>query len=804
MSKPDQQKTVDIILDGKTCQAVIGESVIQVADRHGIYIPRFCYHKQLSVVANCRMCLVEVKGAPKTLPACATVVQEGMEVNTQSRLTRQSQRAVMEFLLINHPLDCPICDQGGECELQDLAMGFGQGVSRFTEGKRSVQDEDLGPLVATHMTRCIHCTRCVRFGKELAGTTTLGELDRGESMAIGTYLKKGMHSELSANVMDVCPVGALTSKPFAYRGRSWGFKQNPSIATHDCLGSATFVQTLAKGYQNQHTVMRVLPRQDDQVNQVWLSDRDRFSYLAMDSQQRLKQPMIKSNDQWRSVSWQEALALVANQLQDVTAADPDQLAVLISHSASMQDGYAWKMLCQHLACEHLDHRYTMGPLPKGFSLQGEVILKGPISDLGQAKVCMMLGSYIRHEQPMAGYWIRQAVLSGGQAFSVNPIDYDWHMPVTCKRLLHADDYMHHWLGCLKYLSEQYHKTLPVSYTRMIERLNIYVDDVGKLFVDAWMRAGDRAYVLLGAYAQSLSCWVHLWKACRLFVALAGNGQAVNMLPGANGAGLHLLGCLPGLGREPTQVETYQCAYNMLGIPKKLVLLHQIEPEFDCFNSSKALATLLKAESVVCFSSFVSDVMMSYADVLLPVALPDECEGHYMNISGRLAHKKACVQPSGLSLPAWQVVSTIAHQLKCDELLAADFDKLTEAIKGVELPVSPIARRLTWQPGVSDIPLVRLGDPWIYGIDAQVRRSEPLQAMASLLKADKVRAHTQTLAQYHWKDGQRVQLSQLDKTLWVEVIADDAVHPGALCLPSGFIWSTGLGDRVGAIESIEES
>ena len=347
MTEIAQEDLIHFTIDGKKVTGKKGESIIAVADRYGIYIPRFCYHEKLSVVANCRMCLVEVEKAPKTLPACATQIMPDAKVFTKSKATIVSQKAIMEFLLVNHPLDCPICDKGGECELQDLAMGFGKTASAFKEPKRAVHDEDLGPLVATDMTRCIHCTRCIRFGTEVAGIPELGATGRGEDMRIETYLSKGLNSELSGNCIDVCPVGALTSRPFRYRGRSWGFTQHKAYAMHDCIGSHTTIQTIAKGYDKKTEIMRVLPRKNEALNQIWLSDRDRFSYLGFRHSERLTKPKLKRNGIWQTISWEEALNEVADRTMKTIKSHGEQACgFYTTPNATLEEGYLLGKIAQ--------------------------------------------------------------------------------------------------------------------------------------------------------------------------------------------------------------------------------------------------------------------------------------------------------------------------------------------------------------------------------------------------------------------------------------------------------------------------
>jgi NADH-quinone oxidoreductase subunit G len=338
---------VNIEVDGKPVEAKRGQMVIEATDAVGAYVPRFCYHEKLSIAANCRMCLVEVEKAPKPLPACATPVNEGMKVFTKSPKAIAAQKATMEFLLINHPLDCPICDQGGECELQDLAMGYGRDVSRYNDGKRVVKDKDIGPLVSTDMTRCIHCTRCVRFGEEVTGRPQLGTTERGENMKIGTYIEQSVDHEMSANIIDLCPVGALNNKPYRYSARAWEMVQRATVSPHDCVGSNMYAHVL------RGTVKRIVPRENESINETWLADRDRYSYEGIYSSDRLQSPMIKEGGEWREIDWEEALNTAAERLKE---ADADKVGMLSSPSATVEEGHLLSRLAKHLGTKNIDHR----------------------------------------------------------------------------------------------------------------------------------------------------------------------------------------------------------------------------------------------------------------------------------------------------------------------------------------------------------------------------------------------------------------------------------------------------------------
>ncbi|MDH5776744.1 MAG: NADH-quinone oxidoreductase subunit NuoG, partial [Gammaproteobacteria bacterium] len=416
--------TVNIEINGIKLEVPQGSMVIEAADQAGITIPRFCYHKKLSVAANCRMCLVEVEKAPKPLPACATPVTDGMNVQTRSPMALEAQKSVMEFLLINHPLDCPICDQGGECDLQDIAMGFGGDISRFVEKKRVVKEKNIGPLIATDMTRCIHCTRCVRFGQEIAGIRELGATGRGEHTEIGTYVESTVDSEMSGNVIDLCPVGALTSKPYRYSGRPWENQQYKSIAPHDCVGSNITVDV------RRGQVMRVLPRENEAINEIWLSDRDRFSYTGLHHRDRLRTPMIKQGNSWKSVDWETALAYAVEGLQRVKQAHGiEKIGAVSSPSATTEEMFLLQKLMRGLGCANIDHRtrqldFSNQDVEPIFPWLGQ-----SIAELQDVDAALLIGSNIRKDQPIISHRLRKAALNGAQLMFVNPIEYDFNFPV---------------------------------------------------------------------------------------------------------------------------------------------------------------------------------------------------------------------------------------------------------------------------------------------------------------------------------------------------------------------------------------
>ncbi|MCG7868903.1 MAG: NADH-quinone oxidoreductase subunit NuoG, partial [Candidatus Thiodiazotropha taylori] len=409
-------KLVTFEVNGQELQAEAGSMLIEATDAAGINIPRFCYHKKLSIAANCRMCLVEVEKVPKPLPACATPVTEGMKVYTRSPKALAAQKGTMEFLLINHPLDCPICDQGGECELQDVAIGYGRDVSRYSEGKRVVADKNIGPLIATDMTRCIHCTRCVRFGEEIAGIREMGATGRGEHMVIGTYIEKSVDSEMSGNIIDLCPVGALTSKPFRFNARAWELTQVEAIAPHDSLGSNLNL------HLRGNKVMRVHPKDNESINETWISDRDRFSYEGLYSSDRLTSPMVKKGGEWKEVSWEMALEMAAASLKEI--GDGDQIGTLISPTSTLEELYLAQKLMRGLGCNNIDSRLRQGDFRMDATQNSVHWLGSTLSDMDQMQTVFVVGGNIRKEQPILAHRLRKAALNGAKLHYLNPIQID--------------------------------------------------------------------------------------------------------------------------------------------------------------------------------------------------------------------------------------------------------------------------------------------------------------------------------------------------------------------------------------------
>ncbi|MFW6348947.1 MAG: NADH-quinone oxidoreductase subunit NuoG, partial [Thiohalospira sp.] len=484
---------VNIEINGTPIEARDGQMLIEAADEAGINIPRFCYHKKLSVAANCRMCLVEVEKAAKPLPACATPVTDGMKVHTDSTKALSAQKGVMEFLLINHPLDCPICDQGGECDLQEMAMGYGKGVSRFTEGKRVVEDQDIGPLIATDMTRCIHCTRCVRFGQEIAGIRELGATGRGEHMEIGTYIEKSVDSELSGNVIDLCPVGALTSKPFRFNARPWELADHPTIAPHDGVGANITVETL------RHEVMRVLPRENEAVNETWIADRERFSYTGLDHEDRVTRPLVRNADgELEAVDWNTALEAVASKLGGtLTEHGGEALTTLVSPSATLEEAFLAQKLTRGLGSGSVDHRLRQ----QDFSDEAQAPLYPglgrPITEIERLDAALLVGAHPRKEQPLLGHRLRKAALEGAQVATLDTLVRDHNFPLAAELVDDPRQMAAHLAGIAAALLEQTGATAPEGFAELVAGRTTTAEEQA---IAGALASGERRQVLLGPTA----------------------------------------------------------------------------------------------------------------------------------------------------------------------------------------------------------------------------------------------------------------------------------------------------------------
>ena len=799
------EDTVTIEIDGRACEVRKGAMVIEAADAAGIEIPRFCYHKKLSIAANCRMCLVEVERAPKPLPACATPVMDGMKVFTTSGTARQAQRSVMEFLLINHPLDCPICDQGGECELQDLAMGYGRGVSRFTERKRVVPDKNLGPLIATDMTRCIHCTRCVRFGAEVAGLVELGATGRGEDMRIGTFIERSVDSELSGNVIDICPVGALTSKPFRFRARAWEMVQREGVAAHDAIGSNVYVHV------RQGRAMRVVPRENEAVNEVWLSDRDRFSYEGLYAEDRLLRPRVRGEDgEWRETEWEIALDAAAGEIRAVLDAEgPAGIGALASPVATTEEHYLLQALVRGLGVANLDHRLREIDFSDQEQAPAWPWLGLELADLERVDAALLVGSNVRKEQPLAGLRLRKAALAGASVFAVNPIDYAFNFDLAGRIVVSPDRMAGELAGIARAAASGEEAGTggeggtPAAPT-----------PAQRAAADA-LAGAERAVVLLGSGAAAHPRAAEL-RALARDIARRTGARLGFLSDGPNAAGAALAGALPhrAPGGAPAASAGLDAAA-MLDAKLPAYVLLGTEPELDCANSPAALAALGAARTVVALTGYATPAMEAYASVLLPIGLFTETPGTFYNAEGRRQRYEAATTPPGEARPAWRILRVLANRLgvggfdyeRIEDVRAEADARIGEVsppdnLAGPESGIESAAESGA-APGEGEgtqaaaSPLWRVGEVPLYAVDPLVRRAGALQRTVEA-PPPAVRVNPSVARVLGLVAGGMATVRQNGSERTLEVAEDAAVADGCLLLHAGVGHSVGLGPSWGPI------
>ncbi len=690
---------IKIEINGQVVEAHEGDMLIDVADSADIPIPRFCYHKKLSIAANCRMCLVEVEGAPKAMPACATPVTDGMKVFTRSPKARAAQKAVMEFLLINHPLDCPICDQGGECELQDVAFEYGDDVGKYSEAKRVVPDHDVGPLIATDMTRCIHCTRCVRFGQEISGLMELGAVGRSEWMEITTFVGKSITSEISGNIIDLCPVGALTSKPFRYKARAWELKAAPAIAAHDSLGSNIEVHT----YHGK--VMRVVPRENEAINEVWLSDRDRFAYTGLYADDRLTVPMVKRNGRWDEVEWEEALEAVAEQLRPYLDR-PEEIAVLASPNATVEELYLLKKLTDVLGIRRREWRLRQ----QDFRVEVPLGLKLGLDEVEQLNHVLVVGSHLRHELPLLNLRVRKAQLAGATVHMLNPMDYASTFDIADRLIVKPSEMVRQLAAVAKAAGAE----LPTGLA------DVAVTDQHRAWAEALKQ--DKTAIFVGGVARMSRHYAEL--AALAAVLCEKTGASVNILPlAANEMGAQALDFAG------------ESLNDMLEKGAKAVITLGVEPEYDTLWGERAVQMLERAERVINLTPFANARARAYSDILLPVATAYETAGTLVNATGTWQSFKQVTDAPGDAKPAWKVLRVLGNVLDVDGFDYVHADQvLEEARQAVAEASAEIAMPDALAAGgeLEVVPSLSL-----YSTDMVVRRAEPLQQAAGAAVAEAV-------------------------------------------------------------------
>ena len=697
---------VNIEVDGQPVKARKGQMIIEVTDQVGAYVPRFCYHDKLSIAANCRMCLVEVEKAPKPLPACATPVGEGMKIFTRSPYAMAAQKATMEFLLINHPLDCPICDQGGECELQDLAMGFGRDISRYNDKKRVVKDKDIGPLVSTDMTRCIHCTRCVRFGAEINGLQELGTMGRGEGMLISAYVESSLDHEMSANIIDLCPVGALNNKPYRYSARAWEMQQRETIAPHDCVGSNLYAHVL------RGTVKRIVPRSNEAINESWISDRDRFSYEGIYSTDRLQTPRIKENSEWRDVDWETAFDTLTQKLQD---ADADEIGILASPSSTSEEAHLLARLAEHLGTANIDHRLRQSDFSDQHNDPVAPWLGLPIADIEKCDAVLVVGSNIRKEAPIIGHRLRKAAVGGAKICFVNSDTYHYFFDVA--EYLSASGLVEELAG----VAVATGRKLPAAVAGLCANVN--ATDAQKN-VAAILAECEDGLVLLGNIATRHPASAAV-RALAATIAAATGARFGVVSEGANSIGAHLAGVLPHRSQGGNERDIAgKTAAEMMNADLDVLMLFGVEPGDDI----PAVSDGAGHGYVVACTPYSSDVLESYADLLLPIGTYAETSGTFVNCEGRWQSFTGVANPVGAARPGWKVLRVLGNMLDAEgfdyQTSEEIRDELRAAVGNIALSsvytgsTAVEASAGNGADSVLDIPM--------YRIDGLVRRAGALQ------------------------------------------------------------------------------
>lgn len=768
--------SVHIEIDGKKLAVTAGSMIIEAADKANIYIPRFCYHKKLSVAANCRMCLVEVEKARKPLPACATPVTEGMKVFTSTKIAREAQRAVMEFLLINHPLDCPVCDQGGECELQDLAMGYGRDVSRFTEGKRAVCEKELGPLIGTDMTRCIHCTRCVRFGQEIAGEHEIGAIGRGEDVEIMPCVEKTINSELSGNMVDVCPVGALNSKPFRFRARTWELKQAKTISPHDCVGSNLYAHV-----RRNNEVMRVVPCENEAINEVWLADRDRFSYEGLYHADRLQTPMIKIDDIWHEVTWEEALQETTKQLQTVlNQAGAKAMGALASPSSTTEEFFLLQKLMRGVGVSDIDYRLRRGDFRDDKALPANLKADWCLEEIPAQNTLLLIGSNIRKDQPILGHRVRQCFVEGGDIFALNSIDYPFHFSLKNKIITAPTN----WIGELKAIAKALaSEQCPDEMADLLKEVT--PTQAQQAFAEQ-LKKGENKTIIVGlqAYYHPQGSLIRSLSRAIAHLLKAKYGE---LTPGSNSVGAEFAGCVPH--REAGGIELTERGGNvqaMLAAKHKAYVLLNVEPQYDFLNTQAALTALSQA-SVIAMTPYVTDSIKAHATVLLPMCAFSETSGSYYNVSGQIQQFTACTKPLGQSRPAWKILRVLGNLLQVNGFEYNSSDEVFADFKSYLDEKS--ANESSWHyfntldNKTDDKALALLFDVPLYRTDSLVRRSECLQQTAdNQLSPVQINDHTAKACQV--SAGDVVHLKMGQESIAAEVGINNSIADNTLMVLGG--------------------
>ena len=772
---------VNIEIDGIPLKVDSAKMIIQAADEAGIDIPRFCYHKKLSIAANCRMCLIEVSQSRKALPACATPVTEGMKIFTHSKVAKDAQRGVMEFLLINHPLDCPICDQGGECELQDMSVGYGGGVGQYSEGKRVVKDKNIGSLINMDMTRCIHCTRCVRFGEEIAGIKELGSTGRGEHMEIGTYIESSLVSELSGNVIDLCPVGALTSKPFRYRARAWELTAHPSIAPHDAVGSNIEFHT------RRNDVMRVVPRDNDELNETWLSDRDRFSYLGLDHEQRALKPMIKQNGEWQEVDWEIALQTAIDGLKVIkTKHGADQIAGLIAPTSTLEEAYLFQKLLRGLGSNNVDHRLRQQDFADqatNYQYQDWCLAAIELSD-----DIVLVGCNIRAEQPIIAHRIRQAALLGTPITDINFFESDLLVPVSNPVVVDAKGMITILSGIAKAVmslgtnNDEAWVDLLTNVTPTAQDQNIAMR----------IANGQNSILFIGELAKNHPQASKIKALTNLIADLTSSKMI--LLPTANSSAAEIAGAVPYQGVAQKELEaTGLDAQQVWQQSLRSYVLMGVEPELDCADPVQAKASLQQASFVISMNSYVTDEMLAYSDVILPVASFAETSGTFVGVDGQWQSFSGAVSAKGESRPGWKILRVLGNVAKLKNFDYVSSQDVRDDVQD-QLNLASSSENTLFIPqdldAKSDLMLV--SEVPAYQCDSVTRRSSALQNTVENHRVNTARMNSNEAEKQGVNQANTITISQAEQSIVLPLEIDDTIADGCIYVAAGIDATSQLG------------
>ncbi|MBK9246224.1 MAG: NADH-quinone oxidoreductase subunit G [Burkholderiales bacterium] len=767
---------VELEIDGRKVEVAEGSMVMHAAEKLGIFVPHFCYHKKLSIAANCRMCLVEVEKAPKPLPACATPVTQGMIVRTASERAKAAQTSVMEFLLINHPLDCPICDQGGECQLQDLAVGYGGSASRYAEPKRVVFAKNLGPLIsADEMPRCIHCTRCVRFGQEVAGIMELGMAGRGEHSEILSFVEGAVNSEVSGNMIDLCPVGALTSKPFRYAARTWELARRRSVSPHDSLGSNLVVQV------KKDRVLRVVPLENEAVNECWLSDRDRFSYEGLYAADRITRPMVRQGGQWQEVDWPDALAYVARQLADVKRQHgAAAIGALAAPASTVEELYLLGRLMRGLGSENVDFRLRQADFSADGGRAGAPWLGMKVAEIDSLDRLLLIGSFLRKDHPLLAVRVRHAGKRGAQVSVLHAADDDPLMPLAARAIVRPSA----WVRTLAEIAAAVAAIKAVASPVA----GIAPGEAAQKIAASLCSGGNGAVLLGNAAAQHpQAAQLQAWAT---WIAQAAGSRCGMIGEAANSVGGYLAGAVPGaLGMN---------AAAMVHEPRRAYLLLNCEPEYDTADPAATLRALKGADTVIAFASYRNSAL-EYADAILPITPFTETAGTFVSCEGRVQSFNGVVRPLGEARPGWKVLRVLGNELG---LPGFDYDS-PEAVRADALPAD-VAARLSNATAIAPALAAaageraeRIADVPVYFADAIVRRAASLQRTADA-RPPRAHASARTLASFGLKPGDKARLRQGAASALLECALDDRLPDGVVRVPAAHASTSTLGPMFGPL------